>query len=234
MKVVQIGSNKGNDDLAKFLRKNFVNLDLGIFVEANPHHIDDLKNCYDQYSNICVENLAIKLPHCPNNQTPLYINLNVSEDHHEEATTIREQIIGDNVAYINVPCLSLDELFQKHNIAEIDWLLIDAEGLDADILLSMDWKKYNIRRVDCESFHFKEKRDIIDKMFYELGYTKVVGLQYYFDDAWIKSKDEVDDLITKYAITSCRKDYENHGKENSRILSTLSQYDNLNIFSWRL
>jgi hypothetical protein len=60
MRIVQIGSNKGNDDLSKYLKNNFSKIDFGLFVEANPLHINDLEECYSSYNNIFIENVAIK------------------------------------------------------------------------------------------------------------------------------------------------------------------------------
>ncbi len=62
MKVIQIGSNKGDDDLSDYLKKNYKELEFGLFVEANPLHIGNLKNCYSQYKNAIIENIAIKIP----------------------------------------------------------------------------------------------------------------------------------------------------------------------------
>ena len=41
MKLVQIGANKGDDELAKHIKKNYDKLDFALFVEANPLHIQD-------------------------------------------------------------------------------------------------------------------------------------------------------------------------------------------------
>ena len=35
MKVVQVGSNKGNDDLSEYLKCNIPDLSFGLFVEPN-------------------------------------------------------------------------------------------------------------------------------------------------------------------------------------------------------
>lgn len=55
MKIIQIGANRGYDDLTNFINKNQV--DFAVFVEPNPSHIKDLKKCY---SNYIIENIAIK------------------------------------------------------------------------------------------------------------------------------------------------------------------------------
>ena len=46
MKIVQIGTNKGNDDLSNYLLSNFDELEFGLFVEPNSLHIEDIANCY--------------------------------------------------------------------------------------------------------------------------------------------------------------------------------------------
>jgi len=73
MRVVQIGSNKGNDDLSRYLKKHYEQLDFGLFVEVNPLHIGDLKKCYDCYVNVFFENVGIKTPSCKEDTLRFFI-----------------------------------------------------------------------------------------------------------------------------------------------------------------
>ena len=59
MKIVQIGANSGNDSVFDFINKNQHDIDLAILIEPIPYIIDDLKNKYNTFNNIEIENIAI-------------------------------------------------------------------------------------------------------------------------------------------------------------------------------
>ena len=77
-------------------------------------------------------------------------------------------------------------LFEKYNIKELDWLLLDIEGIDAEILLTTDWSNYDIQRIEYEQLHLGDKKSQIENIFKDLGYKKVSALNSY-DDSWIKN-----------------------------------------------
>lgn len=182
MRVVQIGSNKGDDDLSKHLKENYKELEFGLFVEANPLHIGNLKNCYFQYQNAIIENIAIKVSSYPDDTLKLYYHQNDGPMYHV-ASCIKSHIEvyypPNGIKYFEIPCITIDELFQKYNIKELDWLLLDIEGIDAEILLTTDWSKYNIKRIEYENLHLGENKEKIKKIFENLGYKYTTALHHY-------------------------------------------------------
>jgi len=188
MKVMQIGSNKGDDDLSKYLKENYNQLEYGLFVEANPIHIGNLKNCYSQYENVIIENVAIKVPSYQEDTLKLYYHKNDGPMYHV-ASCIKSHIevyySSEGINYFEVPCMTLSDLFKKHQIKTLDWLLLDIEGIDSEILLTTEWKNYNIQRIEYENLHLGDKKERIEKIFENLGYKKSTSLHLY-DDAWEK------------------------------------------------
>jgi FkbM family methyltransferase len=189
MKVIQVGSNKGNDDLSKHLKENYNELEFGLFVEANPLHIGNLKNCYSQYENAIIENIAIKDPLHQDETLKLYYHQNDGPMYHV-ASCIKSHIeiyySSEGIRHFDIPCITLDDLFEKYNIQELDWLLLDIEGIDSEILLTTEWDKYNIKKIEYEHLHLGNKKESIEKIFENLGYKKTTSLHHY-DDAWIKN-----------------------------------------------
>lgn len=188
MKVVQIGSNKGDDNLSHYLKGNYNELEFGLFVEANPLHIGNLKNCYSQYSNVIIENVAIKVPSYQENTLKLYYHENDGPMYHVascEKSHIEMYYPSNGLRHFEVPCISLDSLFEKYQIKDLDWLLLDIEGIDAEILLTTDWSKYNIKRIEYEKIHLGKDKEYIEKIFNDLGYVKTQSLHVY-DEAWVK------------------------------------------------
>ena len=214
MKLVQIGANKGDDELAKHIKKNYDKLDFALFIEANPLHIEDLKKCYAGYENVYIENIAIK-PSSYERDTlklyyyeddaPLYAVTSCVKSHIEKHYG-HFNYSEDKLHQFEVPSLTIDELFENYNINELDWLLLDVEGIDAELLLDTDWSKYKIKKIEYEKLHLGENKNPIENIFKELGYVKTNSLHHY-DDAWIKSNGENKMNITLYAI--CKNEEKN-------------------------
>jgi FkbM family methyltransferase len=62
---------------------------------------------------------------------------------------------GFSMIATEVPCLTLDSLIRRHKVQAIDLLQIDAEGLDADILLSIDFSHCKPRFIQYEDRHIE-------------------------------------------------------------------------------
>lgn len=188
MKVVQVGSNKGSDDLSNYLLSNYEKLEFGLFVEANPFHYKDLKNCYSKYDNAIIETIAIKTPLQKDDQLEFFYHTN--EHPHYQITTCNldhllyhmswcPHLQGGEVKSFVVDCITLEKLFEKYRIKYLDWILLDVEGMDAEILLTFDWKKYKIRKIEFEHLHLGHYKDAVENMFLGMGYEKVDSLHEY-------------------------------------------------------
>ena len=76
--------------------------------------------------------------------------------------------------------MTLENLLKKHSWhdKEVEWLYIDAEGYDCDIILFTDFSKLNIKNVFFETVHsdgpFKqgEKLERTFNWLYSHGYLK--------------------------------------------------------------
>jgi hypothetical protein len=189
MKVVQIGSNKGNDHLSKYLKDSYKELDFGLFVEANPLHIGNLKNCYSCYKNAIVENVAIKLPSYTNDNVKLYYHQNDGPMYHI-ASLVKQHILiyypEEGLKSFDIPCIALEQLFNKYKITSLDWLLLDIEGIDAEILLDTDWSRYDIKKIEYERLHLGFREKEIENLFEQFGYKQIEPLDKKYDIAWEK------------------------------------------------
>lgn len=188
LKVVQVGANKGNDELSQYIQNNYEEIDFGLFVEANSFHVEDLKKCYEKYENIIVENIAIKIP--SQNQDTLTIYYHTNEhphygiascdiEHLKKHMEWCPHLQGGEIKSFDVSCITLNSLFEKYSITELDILFLDIEGIDAEVLLTFDWKKYSIKKVEFEQLHLGEYRDAIRNMMIGMGYCQVDSLHEY-------------------------------------------------------
>jgi hypothetical protein len=58
-------------------------------------------------------------------------------------------------------------------------LCIDVEGMDAEVILTFDWKKYNIQIIEFEFIHLEYYGDPIRNMLHGMRYRQVGALHPY-------------------------------------------------------
>lgn len=172
--IVQIGANRGYDDLYNYIQKYNIPIKCIILVEPQKEFNESLTNCYKNY-NVIIENSIIKPKNNLLKTTTLYTH---SNDLNKEVSSIKKSHVENHNMYFGeskiietiIECLDIEELFIKYNLQNIDWLLIDIEGLDCDIIQDIDFKKYNISKIEYEKIHCKNNLDI-EKLFMDNGYV---------------------------------------------------------------
>ena len=75
---------------------------------------------------------------------------------HGLSTTIaahaeRSQVHGDSYHTVTLPMLTLADLCARHGLSRIDFLKVDVEGAEADVLAGNDWARYRPKVVVCEA-----------------------------------------------------------------------------------
>lgn len=195
MKVVQLGANKGYDDLSNHLLATYDRIDLGVFVEPNPLLIDSLKECYSKYDNCIFDQRAIKTPLQKEEEMEIFYFEGDSLSSYEKASSKIEHLekhrhcpgCDTEIKSFKVPCVTLDNLLMQYGITDLDWLYIDVEGMDGEVILTFDWKKYNIKRIEFEYIHLQYYGDPIRNMLHGMRYTQVPALHPYdwaFEKLW--------------------------------------------------
>lgn len=86
----------------------------------------------------------------------------------------------------SVKTISLNDLLDKYNAPkEIDYLSIDTEGSEFEILSHFDFSKYSFRVITCEH-NFTPMREKIFELLSNNGYTRVFEDLSKFDDWYVK------------------------------------------------
>jgi len=145
---IQIGSNKGNDDFQRIIEfleeKSRI-----ILIEPNSSLIEDLiKN----YQNLIKKNIVIicnKAISIKNEITKLYLY-----DSCEHSSLIKRKSHIIPKREINIESITFEELCKIYNINEIELLLIDTEGLDYEIINSIDFSKISIKKLIFEKWNY--------------------------------------------------------------------------------
>jgi len=88
----------------------------------------------------------------------------------------------------SVETVSLVDLLGKYGAPRvIDYLSIDTEGSEYDILSSFDFSKYEIRVITCEH-NFTPQRRKIFSLLTEKGYVRKLGGLSLFDDWYVRAQ----------------------------------------------
>jgi FkbM family methyltransferase len=159
MNIVQIGACVGNDALTEYVNSQETITNL-ILVEPMVIHNDKLKESYKDHKFV-IENSAIT-PNSSIQEMSFYYHkedgpnfevASVNKEHILKHVIYNPKLTEDGIVELQVPCLTINQLFEKHNLKTIDYLFIDAEGIDDQIILSIDFKKYDIRKIFFEAHH---------------------------------------------------------------------------------
>jgi FkbM family methyltransferase len=168
MKIIQIGANRGNDDLTNLL--NSTQPSKFVIVEPMNIHNESINSCYNWIENKIIENLAI----VKDNKVNIDFYYHVDDGPGYEVSSIDLNHIlkhgyhESGIIKITVPCININKLLKKHKIINLDILFIDAEGYDDEIIRSIDFNIYKIDKIYFENLHLKT--DINDYL-KSKGYT---------------------------------------------------------------
>lgn len=87
---------------------------------------------------------------------------------------------------IDVETISLNDLLKKYNAPnKIDYLSVDTEGGEYEILKSFDWNQYDVSLITVEHNHTSDRIKIYD-LLVSKGYKRVQVQHSYFDDWYTK------------------------------------------------
>jgi len=158
--IVQIGANRGYDDVSEICKIILPNKI--ILVEPFEEHNDSLRECYKEISSCFIENKAIT-DNIEQETATLHYHIQDAQgrDKFELASLNKSHFIKIRESYYTeegmrervVPALTINQLFEKHNLTNIAVLFVDTEGFDDKIIKSINFEKYNIDIIYYENLH---------------------------------------------------------------------------------
>jgi FkbM family methyltransferase len=163
MKVyIQIGTNNGNDNFNKIVKADCP--DLVVLVEPNSHLIPSILQNYQDVDNIQLLNnclhyeddktVSLYIPALKKELGTLAENGNLYSDAHFSLVPMNDWGDKENMIELKSISISFDTLCKRFNITEIDYLQIDTEGFDSEIIKMIDLEKYKIRKIRYERWEF--------------------------------------------------------------------------------
>jgi len=185
MIYVHLGGGVGDLDprvnyqcgFTKFIKNNAKASDQIIIIEANKNNISQLRKSWINYPNATILNVAIVSSNFSNKLIKFYYaeddapyyqvcsyDLNHVKKHHPQSI----------IKNFEVESITIDQLFNDYIISStIDYLSIDIEGLDYDLVMSIDFKKYLIHNISIEHLHLTKLQK-----FRMNNYLKKFGFSY--------------------------------------------------------
>jgi FkbM family methyltransferase len=160
--VLQIGSHIGTcNDLIYNI--NFRNNNI-ILIEPVPHLFKKLQSNYEHKSkenNIIFLNIAVSnkdgfikfyTPSLNNNFTllPIWVDQISSVNENHIKSHIKKEIMVDE---IKVPCKRLNTIISFYNIEHIEYLIVDTEGHDFEILMDLNFNVIKPVNIIFENAH---------------------------------------------------------------------------------
>jgi len=178
--VVQIGTNTGNDhvrDLCKRIKPSFI-----LLVEPFDIHLNSIKKNYNGIRNVAYEHIAI-MP-VPTDTSTLYFADRDGPSGHplhtfEVTSVLPDHLLKHGYAQselksVTVNCKTMSQLFDTYSLKKIDYLFLDIEGIDFEVLKSIDFKTYDIRNLQIEFLHLD--RDVLVAFMTANGYSVGISL----------------------------------------------------------
>jgi FkbM family methyltransferase len=163
---VEVGANDGeqHDHLRPFILSRGWR---GIMVEPVPYIFERLRANYGRLDGVELENAAIAEI---DGTLPFYYLVDAEPRDRERlpdwydgvGSFSREKVLAhrksipdvdDRLVTKEVPCMTFETLCRRHGVEQVDLLVIDTEGYDAEILRSIDFEARTPRLVVYEHFH---------------------------------------------------------------------------------
>jgi FkbM family methyltransferase len=178
MNIVQIGSNRGYDELTELIKN--IDIEKLILVEPMSKFNNSLLQCYSHVKNLSIENIAITDDPFQK-KTCFFLHQDMDEnieqgsllESHVNKVFNRPEYNIENsyenkLLKIEVNTITINKLFNKYDLINIDILFIDSEGFDDKIIKNIDFNKFNIKKIYYEDMHINNT-DIIN-FFKNLNY----------------------------------------------------------------
>ena len=157
MNIVQIGVCEANDDLTQLINNQQPNK--LVLVEPFSVHNSRILDCYEWVNNFSLENVAIVTDDRKDkitffyheNDGPLYEVASLNMNH-----ILKHGYSIDGLKTLVVDSMNINQLFDKYELKHIDILYIDAEGLDDQIIKSINIDSYSIDNIYFENLHLTQ------------------------------------------------------------------------------
>jgi beta-1,4-mannosyl-glycoprotein beta-1,4-N-acetylglucosaminyltransferase len=235
MKIVQLGAAVGNDHVTELV-KSIQNVELLLLVEPNPKVQDKLKDCYQFLPTTRIEQVAIVPNYDGGKEQTMFFAERDSIGGYQVTSLVKNHLemhsyVSEEIESFVTRCVTLQELFEKHHISTLDYLFVDIESMDEEVILGLDLNKYDIKNICIEVIHLKnpdtlysflQKHGYVDKgtvNMYDRMFTKQspktyqICMFYNELDLLELQLEQNFDYVDKFVIVESTKTHSGHDKQ---------------------
>lgn len=147
----------------------------GLLIEPNPVKYN---SCKINRPSAIVENCALVSDEYPEQTIKGYFShTQYAESLMATIEGIKGSIEHSDDALIEVPARTLASILEQHNIEKIDWLSLDVEGYEIQVLKGLNLKKHRPRVILIELWDHQYEN--VKKFLEEAGYEQIDKLSYH-------------------------------------------------------
>lgn len=130
-----------------------------VCIEANDVHIEGIKKRYQEFEDVVVYNIGIvadkdktseRLYYCEKDFPDFQVS-SIDKDH------VLKHYPNEKILSKVINCLEINTFLEQFKDQQIQYLKIDIEGIDEEVVTAIDLKKFEILNISIEKIHFKEK-----------------------------------------------------------------------------
>ena len=206
---VQIGSGAANfdtkfeDGFSNFILKNNIR-DKVFIVEANSVHLSSLEKLWESFPNIFIFNLAI----IPDNLELDKIDFFYADEDKpnyqifsSSKSFVKQHFPNSEIRKKSVKCKKISEFLKLNIIQNIEYLSIDIEGMDYEVLINFDFNKFDLKNVSFEHIHLNcwKKIKIILKLVKNGFFFSGMGFDVRKSD-WMFSRGYKHKILTTFLL----------------------------------
>ena len=223
MIYIHIGAGAGDldsganfrDGFSEFVKQNKDDNKKIHVVEANPSNIPKLEETWKDYKNVKIYNFAIASKYYDKEKIKFYYSLD-DAPHYQLFSNDIEHIKKyyknlERIKFKYIDCININEFLNKNFKNEIiNFLSIDIEGMDYDVILDINLKKFEIINFSFEHLHlnFDQKIRIFRKLLkFNYSYNGSGIDHNNFDWTFKKKKNFWNNLIFFFFIFISKKHY---------------------------
>lgn len=175
--LIQVGCNRGNDHVFSYIKENKQAFEKVYLIDANVNCGTKIKEQYDNL-NINYEflNFAVSV-----DDADEIIFYKGEHEFCEHASTKKSHLLDhrhheDKIIQIKIKAKNLNSFFIENKLHKIDRLYIDVEGMDIDIVNSIDFDKFDIKYIQFESMHSDGVHKVGERLEKCIG--RIIGFGY--------------------------------------------------------
>jgi len=176
---IQLGAGVGDKDIATnykdgftgFVKNKKLNInDKIILVEANPFNINKLKECWFKFENKKILNIAIVNEKFYSREAYIYYCKDDAPTFQASSliySHLKKHYPKSNILKKKIKVKRINEfLYENCKNYKIKYLAIDIEGLDYDVIMSIDFNQFNIENLSFEILHLSlfKKINLINRL----------------------------------------------------------------------